>query len=136
MTPGGKSRTGGWWKPLLIVNMIFVTLASLPLLLAYPTVFAQLGIASLENGFWVRLAGGWLFIEVVASYLAWRRPRLDADLAYVIIAMKAIFIVLVVLAGLSGSLPSSSLWIGAVIDLALSVALFVAIREFAGSGNG
>lgn len=131
MASSGNSGTGGWWKPLLIVNMIFVTLASLPLLFAYPTVFAQLGIASLENGFWVRLAAAWLFVEVIASYLAWRKPRLDTDLTTIIIAMKAVFIVLVVLAGVTGSLPSSSLWIGAVVDLVLSVALFVAVREFA-----
>ena len=117
---------------LFLFNAILVAVAALPLLLAYPTVFTRLGIASLENGFFVRLAGGWLFVEAIASYLAWRRPRGNADLVYVIIAMKVVFIVLVILAALAGTLPASAFLFAAVVDLVLSIVFGIYLSRTAG----
>jgi hypothetical protein len=120
--------TGRDYRWLFLVNAIFVWLASLPLLLAYERVFAALGIASLENGFFVRLSAAWLFTEGIASYLAWRHPRGNTDLVLVIIAMKVAFILMVLLAALAGSLPAQGFWIGAAIDLAFSIAFAFYLR--------
>ena len=116
------------YRWLFLVNAIFVWLASLPLLLAYERVFAALGIATLENGFFVRLSAAWLFTEGIASYLVWRRPRGNTDLVLVIIAMKVAFILMVLLAGLAGSLPAQGFWVGAAIDLAFSIAFAFYLR--------
>lgn len=106
---------------VFLLNTIVIVLASLPLLLIYPAVFARLGIDSLENGFFVRLAGGWLFVEAIASYLAWRGSRPNPDLVYVVIAMKVVFILLVAIATVSGTLPSTGLYPAAVFDSVMSI---------------
>lgn len=114
---------------LFLANVIVVAAASLLLVLAYPLVFERLGIGTLENGFFVRLAGGFLFGEAVASYLAWRNPNGNGDLVRVIIAMKVIFIVLVVAAAASNSLPSQAFLLAALIDLAFSIAFVFYLRS-------
>jgi hypothetical protein len=116
------------YRWLFLANAIFVVLASLPLLLAYPRVFAALGIPSLENGFFVQLAAGWLFAERVASFLVWQRLRGNDDLLRVIVTMKAIFIALVVAASVSGSLPERGFLVGDAIDLAFSLAFATYLR--------
>ncbi len=110
---------------LFLVNAIFVAVVSLPIILFYPAVFGLLGIPSLENGFFVQLAGAWHFTEAIASLFVWLRPRQNGDTVWVIVAMKVVFILLVAAAFLSGTLPATALLGGAVIDLLFSIA-FVA----------
>lgn len=113
---------------LFLANVFVVAAASLPLVFAYPLVFERLGIGTLENGFFVRLAGVFLFGEAVASYLAWRNPHGNADLVRVIVAMKGIFIALVIAAAVSNSLPSPAFLLAALIDLAFCVAFVVYLQ--------
>lgn len=126
---------------LFLLNVLFVAAASLPLLVAYPAVFARLGIPSLENGFFVRLSAAWLFVEAIASFLVWRRLAVDArstaapqsdallDLVWVIVAMKVAFILLVVGAAIAGSLPAPAFVAGAAIDLAFSIVFLLFINR-------
>lgn len=110
---------------VFLINAIFVALAALPLIFAYPTVFGILGIPSLENGFFVQVAGAWLLMEGVASFLVWQRPLGNNDLVTAIIGMKIVFILVVVAAMLGGTLPAQAFAIGALID-AIFCVVFVA----------
>jgi hypothetical protein len=129
-----SSQAQGSTSPLHIffpINAIFITIASLPLIFAYPELFARLGIPSLENGFFVQLSGVWLFTEAVASLLVWRHPYTNVGTVWVIISMKVVFIALVVGTYLDGSLPASAFLVGALIDLILSVIFFIYLRAVA-----
>ena len=114
---------------LFLVNAIFIAIVSLPLMFAYPAVFKRLGISTLENGFFVRLAGAWLFVEAIASALVWLRRRQNVDTVWVIIAMKAVFILLVLAALATGTLPATAFIGGAVIDFLFSVAFLAYLRR-------
>lgn len=111
------------------INAIIITIASLPLIFAYPEVFARLGIPTLENGFFVQLSGVWLFTEAIASLLVWQHPRSNVGTVWVIIAMKVVFIALVVVAYAGGTLPASGFLIAALVDLILSVIFFLYLRD-------
>jgi hypothetical protein len=111
------------------INAIVITLASLPLIFAYPEVFARLGIPSLENGFFVQLSGVWLFTEAIASLLVWRHPRTNVGTVWVIIAMKVVFIALVVISFAGGTLPASGFLIGALVDLIFSIIFLLYLRD-------
>jgi hypothetical protein len=117
---------------LFLLNAIIIAVLSLPLLFAYPAVFGRLGIASLENGFFVRLAAGWLFVEAIASYLVWRRMAGNNDLVWIIVAMKVVAIVVIVVAAFSGTLPATSLLLGAAYDIVMSIAFCVYLSREAG----
>lgn len=113
------------------INAIIITIASLPLIFAYPEVFARLGISSLDNGFFVQLSGVWLFTEAIASLLVWQHPGANVGTVWVIIAMKVVFIALVVVAYTAGTLPASTFLIGAAVDLILSVIFLFYLRDVA-----
>lgn len=126
--------TTGTGSPLHVffpINAIIITLASLPLIFAYPEVFARLGIPSLENGFFVQLAGVWLFTEAIASLLVWQHPGANVGTVWVIIAMKVVFIALVMVSYAAGTLPASGFLIAALVDLILSVIFFLYLRHVA-----
>lgn len=106
---------------LFLLNTVVVGLASLPLLIAYPTAFAMLGITSLENGFFVRLSGGLLLVEAIVSLLVWRQGAIQFIPVITIVLMKGMFILLVVLAASGGTLPASQLVTAAVVDTIFSV---------------
>lgn len=127
----GRSDPLHW---LFLLNTAVVGLVSLPLLVAYPRVFAMLGIASTENGFFVRLAGGLLVVEAIVSLLVWRRGMLETIPVITIVLMKGMFIVLVVLAAIGGTLPASQLLTAAVVD-ALFSAAFLFMLSRAGSAT-
>lgn len=114
---------------LFLVNAVFVALAALPLIFAYPAVFAQLGIPSLENGFFAQVAGAWLFMEGVGSFLVWRRPVGNDDLVTSIIGMKVVFILVVLGALVGGVLPAQAFLAGAIIDALFCVAFVAWLRE-------
>ncbi len=116
---------------LFLVNAAFIAIVSLPLVFAYPAVFARLGISTLENGFFVRLAGAWLFVEAIASVLVWLRPRQNVDMVWIIIAMKVVFILLVLAALATGALPATAFIGGAVIDFLFSIAFLAYLRRVA-----
>ena len=132
MTARDATNGKGPLHTLFLVNAIFVAVVSLPLIFFYPAVFARLGVPSLENGFFVQLAGAWLFTEAIASAFVWLRPRQNVDTVWVIVAMKAVFILLVVVAMLSGTLPATAFLVGAVIDLLFSIAFVSYVRGKAG----
>ena len=113
---------------LFLINVIFVTLAALPLIFAYPAVFGVLGIPSLENGFFVQLAGAWLLMEGFASLLVWQRPLGNNDLVVSIIGLKVVFILVVIAALVGGTLPSQAFAIGAIIDALFCVGFIVFLR--------
>lgn len=113
---------------LFLINAIFVTLAALPLIFAYPAVFGMLGVPSLENGFFVQVAGAWLLMEGVASFLVWQRPLGNNDLVTSIIGMKVVFILVVIAAMLGGTLPAQAFAIGAVIDALFCVGFVAFLR--------
>jgi hypothetical protein len=114
---------------LFLLNTAVVGLASLPLLIAYPRVFAMLGIASTDNGFFVRLAGGLLLVEAIVSFLVWRQGTMPAIPVITIVLMKGMFILLVLLAAIGGTLPASQLLTAAAVDALFSVAfLFMLSR--------
>lgn len=113
---------------LFLINVIFVTLAALPLIFAYPAVFGVLGIPSLENGFFVQLAGAWLLMEGFASLLVWQRPLGNNDLVVSIIGMKVVFILVVIAALVGGTLPSQAFAIGAIIDALFCVGFIAFLR--------
>jgi hypothetical protein len=114
---------------LFLVNAIFVTLAALPLIFVYPAVFGVLGISSLENGFFVQVAGAWLLMEGFASLLVWQRPLGNRDLVVSIIGMKAVFILVVIAAMLGGTLPAQAFAIGAVIDALFCIGFVAFLRD-------
>lgn len=114
---------------LFLVNAVFVALAALPLIFAYPAVFDVLGISSLENGFFVQVAGAWLLMEGLASFLVWQRPLGNNDLVTSIIGMKVVFILVVVAAMLGGTLPAQAFAIGAVIDALFCIAFIAFLRD-------
>jgi hypothetical protein len=119
---------------LFLLNTAVVGLASVPLLVAYPRVFAMLGIASTDNGFFVRLAGGLLLVEAIVSLLVWRQRAIEAIPVITIVLMKGMFILLVVLAAVGGTLPASQLLTAAIVDALFSVAfLFMLSRTAAGA---
>ncbi len=114
---------------LFLVNAIFVALAALPLIFAYPALFGALGIPSLENGFFVQVAGAWLLMEGFASLLVWQRPLGNRDLVVSIIGMKVVFILIVIAAMLGGTLPAQAFAIGAVIDALFCIAFVAFLRD-------
>ena len=114
---------------LFLINMIFVTLAALPLIFAYPAVFGFLGIPSLENGFFVQVAGAWLLMEGFASLLVWQRPLGNNDLVVSIIGMKVVFILVVIAAMLGGTLPAQAFAIGAIVDALFCVGFVAFLRS-------
>jgi hypothetical protein len=114
---------------LFLINVIFVTLAALPLIFAYPAVFGLLGIPSLDNGFFVQVAGAWLLMEGFASLLVWQRPLGNNDLVVSIIGMKVVFILVVIAAMLGGTLPAQAFAIGAVIDALFCVGFIAFLRS-------
>jgi hypothetical protein len=114
---------------LFLINVIFVTLAALPLIFAYPAVFGVLGIPSLENGFFVQVAGAWLLMEGFASLLVWQRPLGNNDLVASIIGMKVVFILVVIAAMLSGTLPARAFAIGAIVDALFCVGFIAFLRS-------
>lgn len=113
---------------LFLINAIFVTLAALPLIFAYPTVFGFLGVTSLANGFFVQVAGAWLLMEGLASYLVWQRPLGNNDLIVSVIGMKVVYILVVIAALIGGTLPAPAFAVGAVIDALLCVAFVAFLR--------
>lgn len=114
---------------LFLVNAIFVALAALPLIFVYPALFGVLGIPSLENGFFVQVAGAWLLMEGFASLLVWQRPLGNRDLVVSIIGMKVVFILVVLAALLGGTLPAQAFTIGAIIDALFCVGFVVFLRD-------
>jgi hypothetical protein len=114
---------------LFLINVIFVTLAALPLIFAYPAVFGLLDIPSLDNGFFVQVAGAWLLMEGFASLLVWQRPLGNNDLVVSIIGMKVVFILVVIAAMLGGTLPAQAFAIGAVIDALFCVGFIAFLRS-------
>ncbi len=114
---------------LFLVNAIFVTLAALPLIFAYPATFGFLGISSLENGFFVQVAGAWLLMEGFASLLVWQRPLGNSDLVVSIIGMKVVFILMVIAAMLGGTLPAQAFMIGAIIDALFCIGFIAFLRS-------
>jgi len=110
---------------LFLFNAILVSIPSLLILFAYPALFARLGIASLDNGFFIRLSGAFLFVEAIASYRFWHTPARTLDLVRMIVAMKVAFILVVVGAAFTSSLPSTAFVIAAAVDLALSIVFVV-----------
>ena len=114
---------------LFLVNAIFVTLAALPLIFAYPALFGLLGIASLENGFFVQVAGAWLLMEGFASLLVWQHPLGNGDLVVSIIGMKVVFILVVIAAMLGGTLPAQAFVIGAIIDALFCIGFVGFLRD-------
>jgi hypothetical protein len=114
---------------LFLANAIFVTLAALPLIFAYPATFGFLGIPSLENGFFVQVAGAWLLMEGLASFLAWQRPLGNSDLVISIIGMKVVFILVVIAAMLGGTLPAQAFAIAAVIDALFCIGFIAFLRS-------
>ena len=114
---------------LFLVNAIFVTLAALPLIFAYPALFGLLGIPSLENGFFVQVAGAWLLMEGFASLLVWQHPLGNGDLVVSIIGMKVVFILVVLAAMLGGTLPAQAFVIGAIIDALFCVGFVGFLRD-------
>jgi hypothetical protein len=135
MAVSDTKRNGSPLHVFFPINAIFITVASLPLIFAYPEVFARLGIPSLENGFFVQLSGVWLFTEAIASLLVWQHPRANVGTVWVIIAMKVVFIALVVVAYTAGTLPASAFLIGAAVDLILSVIFLLYLRDVAPSAS-
>ena len=114
---------------LFLVNVIFVTVAALPLIFAYPAVFGYLGISTLENGFFVQVAGAWLLMEGFASLLVWQRPLGNNDLVVSIIGMKVVFILVVIAALLGGTLPAQAFAIGAVVDALFCIGFIAFLRD-------
>lgn len=114
---------------LFLVNAIFVTLAALPLIFAYPALFGLLGIPSLENGFFVQVAGAWLLMEGFASLLVWQHPLGNGDLVVSIIGMKVVFILVVLAAMLGGTLPAQAFVIGAIIDALFCIGFVGFLRD-------
>jgi hypothetical protein len=114
---------------VFLLNTAFVGLVSLPLLIDYPRVFAALGIASTENGFFVRLAGGLLLVEAIVSFLVWRHGAIQTIPVITIVLMKGMFILLVVLAAIGGTLPASQLLTGAVVDALFSAVFLVLLSR-------
>ena len=114
---------------LFLVNAIFVSLAALPLIFAYPATFGMLGIPSLENGFFVQVAGAWLLMEGFASLLVWQRPLGNSDLVVSIIGMKVVFILIVLAAMVGGTLPAQAFAIAAVIDALFCIAFVAFLRS-------
>ena len=113
---------------LFLINVIFVTLAALPLIFAYPAVFGVLGIPSLENGFFVQVAGAWLLMEGFASLLVWQRPLGNNDLVVSIIGMKVVFILVVIAAIIGGTLPAQAFAIGAIVDALFCIGFVAFLR--------
>lgn len=113
---------------LFLINVIFVTLAALPLIFVYPAVFGFLGIPSLENGFFVQVAGAWLLMEGFASLLVWQRPLGNNDLVVSIIGMKVVFILVVIASMLGGTLPAQAFAIGAIVDALFCIGFIVYLR--------
>ncbi|MFN8590698.1 MAG: hypothetical protein U0031_04480 [Thermomicrobiales bacterium] len=126
--PDSTTSGEGRLRWTLLLNAVVIALSSLPLVIAYPAVFARLGIVTLENGFFVQLAGAWLFTEAVASFLAWRGARPNRDLVLVIIAMKVVFIALVAVAAGDGTLPSPGLYPAAVFDIVMCLVFGLYLR--------
>ncbi|MDQ2655067.1 MAG: hypothetical protein M3Z20_18710 [Chloroflexota bacterium] len=114
---------------LFLINVVFVTLAALPLIFAYPAVFGFLGIPSLENGFFVQVAGAWLLMEGFASLLVWQRPLGNNDLVVSIIGMKVVFILVVIAALLGGTLPAQAFAIGALVDALFCIGFIAFLRS-------
>jgi hypothetical protein len=114
---------------LFLLNAIFVALAALPLIFAYPAVFGFLGIPSLENGFFVQVAGAWLLMEGLASLLVRQHPLGNRDLVISIIGMKVVFILVVIAALLSGTLPAQAFLLGAVVDALFCIAFGAYLRD-------
>lgn len=114
---------------LFLINVIFVTLAALPLIFAYPAVFGFLGIPTLENGFFVQVAGAWLLMEGFASLLVWQRPLGNNDLVVSIIGMKVVFILVVIAALLGDTLPAQAFAIGAIVDALFCVGFIAFLRS-------
>ena len=114
---------------LFLINVIFVTLAALPLIFAYPAAFAFLGISSLENGFFVQVAGAWLLMEGFASLLVWQRPLGNNDLVASIIGMKVVFILVVIAALLGGTLPAQAFAVGAFVDALFCIGFVAFLRS-------
>ncbi|MFN8675987.1 MAG: hypothetical protein U0Z70_06380 [Thermomicrobiales bacterium] len=113
---------------LFLINVIFVTLAALPLIFVYPAVFGFLGIPSLENGFFVQVAGAWLLMEGFASLLVWQRPLGNNDLVVSIIGMKVVFILVVIASMLGGTLPAQAFAIGAIVDALFCIGFIAYLR--------
>lgn len=113
---------------LFLINVIFVTLAALPLIFVYPAVFGFLGIPSLENGFFVQVAGAWLLMEGFASLLVWQRPLGNNDLVVGIIGMKVVFILVVIASMLGGTLPAQAFAIGAIVDALFCIGFIAYLR--------
>lgn len=113
---------------LFLINVIFVTLAALPLIFVYPAVFGFLGIPSLENGFFVQVAGAWLLMEGFASLLVWQRPLGNNDLVVSIIGMKVVFILVVIASMLGGTLPAQAFAIGAIVDALFCIGFVAYLR--------
>ena len=114
---------------LFLINVIFVTLAALPLIFVYPAVFGFLGIPSLENGFFVQVAGAWLLMEGFASLLVWQRPLGNNDLVVSIIGMKVVFILVVIASMLGGTLPAQAFAIGAIVDALFCIGFIAFLRD-------
>jgi hypothetical protein len=114
---------------LFLINVIFVTLAALPLIFAYPALFGFLGIPSLENGFFVQVAGAWLLMEGFASLLVWQRPLGNRDLVVSIIGMKVVFILVVIAAMLDGALPAQAFAFAALVDALFCVGFIAYLRS-------
>ena len=114
---------------LFLINAIFVALAALPLIFAYPAVFGMLGIPSLDNGFFVQVAGAWLLMEGFASFLVWQRPLGNNDLVTSIIGMKVVFILVVIAAMVGGTLPAQAFAVGAVIDALFCIGFVAFLRD-------
>ena len=115
---------------LFLANAVVVGLASAPLVIAYPAVFARLGIPTLENSFFVQLVGALFLVEAMVSALVWRRPVLQTDAVVAIVLMKGVFIALVVAATLGGTLPASGFLIAALIDALFSLAFIAMLRRY------
>ncbi|MCA9879523.1 MAG: hypothetical protein KC442_17145 [Thermomicrobiales bacterium] len=113
---------------LFLINVIFVTLAALPLIFAYPAVFGLLGISSLENGFFVQVTGACLLMEGFASLMVWQRPLGNSDLVLSIISIKVAYILVVIAAMLSGSLPAQAFAVGAIIDALFCIGFIAFLR--------
>lgn len=123
-------ESGGGWTWLYPLNAVVIAAASLPLILALPFALDRVGVTSAENLFYVQLAGVFLFGEAVASVLAWRGPAARRDLTFVIVAMKGLFILLVVATFASNTLPSSAFVAAGIFDFVVSAALLFALRQW------
>lgn len=121
---------GEGYRTAFLVGAFYDGILGLLFLVAAGPILRALGVPVPDNLVYLHLAAGLIALMGLLQYYVWRDMERNVDIIRVLVAFKAFYVLLAVVAWLRGDLPHPLFGLMAVVDLGFFLAFLGYLRAY------